>query len=55
MRIEQDIPLVVALDDASATLEQVGEKGLRWHNCCGWPACAPRVSHHYGSLSPLCR
>src|SRR5438128_7909914 len=27
MRVEQDIPLVLALDDASTTLEQVGGKG----------------------------
>ncbi len=27
MKIEQDIPLVLALDDASATLEEVGGKG----------------------------
>ena len=28
MKIEQDIPLVLALDDASVTLEQVGGKGV---------------------------
>ncbi|TMB75559.1 MAG: hypothetical protein E6J48_15000, partial [Chloroflexi bacterium] len=27
MKIEQDIPLVLVLDDASATLEEVGGKG----------------------------